>query len=103
MEERISINIHLFTINISKLKESVKKLETEYMSMGETLDKTNIKPFIDDLENMIRALELMKRYYEIFTTDLRVIQNIADTLREQDERLSIPKHDFRDGPQPIHL
>mgnify|MGYP001193043948 CR=1 FL=1 len=101
MGERISLNFALFKDNIIDLKNALTSLDPS-MNTNETLDKTNIKPFINDLENTVRALELLIEYKEIFSSDLDVLEDVGEKIREQDLRLSqVPQHDIRDGYQPI--
>lgn len=101
MSDRISLNIALFKDNVISLRNSVTSIDGQ-MSTSETFDKTNIKPFIDDLENMIRALELLMQYKELFQADLETLDDVGEKIREQDIRLSqVQRHDIRDGYQPI--
>lgn len=102
MSEQICINIGVFNSNMTELRGSVNKLATAYMSTGESLDKTNIKPFLNDLENAIRALELLKEYQQLFTSDLSVIEDVANKIREKDEELST-QQTTSSGPQPARV
>lgn len=103
MSEKISLNYGLFKGNMNDLKTSVNKLESS-MSKSESFDKTNITPFINDLENMISALEMLERYKSLFLEDIEVINDAGEKLKEQDEVLSqTRRHDIRDGYQPIQI
>lgn len=101
MSDTISLNFALYKDNLIRLKNSVTSLDGQ-MSTSETLDKTNIKPFIDDLENTIRALELLIEYKKIFHSDLEILNDLGEKIRDQDIKLSqVQHHDIRDGYQPI--
>lgn len=103
MSERISLNIALFKDNVISLKNSVQNLEGK-MSTNQTFDQTNIKPFINDLENTIRSLDLLNEYKTMFLSDIEVLEDIGEKIREQDLRLSqVQHHDIRDGYKPIQL
>ncbi|MBO1002419.1 hypothetical protein ACFSKI_04560 [Pseudogracilibacillus auburnensis] len=101
MGEKISLNIDMFQDNMNELRNAVNHLGN-YMDKAETLEKTNIPLFLNDLENMITALEFLDEYKLLFQEDLVVVNDIAEKIREQDERLSkVQKDDLRDGYQPI--
>ncbi len=101
MSEKISLNIALFKDNVISLRNSVTSVDGQ-MSTSETLEKTNITPFIDDLENTIRALELLIEYKAMFQADLEVLEDVGEKIREKDLQLSqVQQHDIRDGYQPI--
>lgn len=101
MGEKISLNVELFQDSMNELRNAVNHLGN-YMDKAETLEKTNIPLFLNDLENMITALEFLDEYKLLFQEDLVVVNDIAEKIREQDERLSkVQKDDLRDGYQPI--
>ncbi len=101
MSEKISLNIALFKDNVISLRNSVTSVDGQ-MSTSETLEKTNITPFIDDLENTIRALELLIEYKAMFQADLEVLEDVGEKIREKDTQLSqVQRHDIRDGYQPL--
>lgn len=101
MSEKISLNIALFKDNVTSLRNSVTSIDGQ-MSTSETLEKTNITPFIDDLENTIRALELLIEYKALFQADLEVLEDVGEKIREKDTQLSqVQRHDIRDGYQPL--
>lgn len=101
MSEKISLNIALFKDNVISLRNSVTSVDGQ-MSTSETLEKTNITPFIDDLENTIRALELLIEYKAMFQADLEVLEDVGEKIREKDTQLSqVQQHDIRDGYQPL--
>ncbi|MEI3613013.1 TIGR04197 family type VII secretion effector [Pseudogracilibacillus sp. SO30301A] len=87
MSEKISLNIALFKDNVISLRNSVTSIDGQ-MSTSETLEKTNITPFIDDLENTIRALELLIEYKALFQADLEVLEDVGEKIREKDTQLS---------------
>jgi|SRR5690625_705126 len=100
MSEQISLNIDLFRQNVSNLQETIEELDGK-MKTNETFETTNIKPFIDDLEQTIRALELLDEYKELFQTDLRTLSELGEQIREQDERLADRQDDLGDGYRPL--
>ncbi|MGY0691180.1 TIGR04197 family type VII secretion effector [Virgibacillus sp. FSP13] len=102
MGEEVGINIGVFRSNVKNLRSSLSDLESG-IKTSRTFDKTNITPFMDDLENTIKAIELLKKYKTLLDTDITTLGEVGERMRENDERLAsyasnnIPVS----GPQPI--
>lgn len=90
----ISFNEEDFNEKIGFLEEAILEMESK-LTTGQTLDKTNVKPFMKDLENLVRTLEVLQTYKGMFEQDLIEIRKVGDGLIDQDEALS--KHDVQDG------
>lgn len=100
MAEEVGINIGVFQSNISKLGSSVVSIESS-IKTNYTFDKTNIKPFMDDLENTIEAIQLLQKYKTLLDSDIDTLENVGDKMKENDERLAALTTDHVFGPQPI--
>lgn len=87
MANEIKLNIELINSNIDKLRSSVDHLESN-INGNESFQGTNIKPFIEDLENLIKAIELLNKYKAMFYDDLIGMEKVAEELRQQDEKLA---------------
>ncbi|WP_371069048.1 TIGR04197 family type VII secretion effector [Sediminibacillus sp. JSM 1682029] len=98
MAEEVGINMDVFRSNIKKLQSSVSGLESG-MKTNRSFDKTNIKPFIDDLENTIKAIELLEEYKTLLISDINTLEETGEKMREKDEELARPMNNM--GPQQI--
>ncbi|WP_153463044.1 TIGR04197 family type VII secretion effector [Sediminibacillus terrae] len=98
MAEEVGINIDVFRSNIKKLQSSVSGLESG-MKTNRSFEKTNIKPFIDDLENTIKAIELLEEYKTLLISDINTLEETGEKMREKDEELARPMNNM--GPQQI--
>lgn len=97
--EVVGIEVGGFQSSIAKLKTSVSSIESS-IKTNYAFDKTNIKPFVDDLENTIEAIELLKRYKKLLNSDIDTLENVGETMRDNDERIAASTGDGI-GPQPI--
>ncbi|WP_106496023.1 TIGR04197 family type VII secretion effector [Lentibacillus sp. Marseille-P4043] len=100
MGEEVGINIGVFRSNVKNLRSSLSDLESG-IKTSRTFDKTNITPFIDDLENTIKAIELLKKYKTLLDTDITTLGDIGEKMRETDENLGKQPSGITNGPQPI--
>ncbi|MFC4618229.1 hypothetical protein ACFO4N_05740 [Camelliibacillus cellulosilyticus] len=88
MEKEVSINLGIFQETINDLRSSALELDSGF-SKGYSLDQTNIPPFVKDLERMIKAVELFERYRDqILISDIKTLENVGESLRQQDDALS---------------
>ncbi|MFB1099715.1 TIGR04197 family type VII secretion effector [Terribacillus sp. JSM ZJ617] len=86
MAKEVAINMEVFESNVSSLKASAEALLfSEHKSY--TLEKTNIAPFTKDLEQMIKALELLDKYKTLLTQDIQTLKEVGETMRDTDEQL----------------
>ncbi len=99
MANKVSINIGVFQENIGNLRTAITNVDSGIQT-SEAFDKTNIEPFIKDLENLIQSIELLEKYKTLFNTDIDTLEGVGESLREQDERLS-QHYGINDGNQPI--
>lgn len=103
MSETISLDIDEFNLKMDELKSGVDQVK-EVISKSETLDKTNIDPFVENLSIMIESLELLERYKSmVVSEDIPFMKKKVNDLVEQDEKLSVQTIDSKDGPQPAHV
>lgn len=83
----ISFNETEFNGKVESFENAIADIESK-MSKGETLDKTNLKPFVKDLENLVRTLEILEKYRDMLQQDITGIKNIGEGLKNQDAALS---------------
>ncbi|WP_010532269.1 TIGR04197 family type VII secretion effector [Lentibacillus jeotgali] len=100
MTKEIGINMGVFSSNISKLRSSVSALDGS-IKKDWTYNKTNISPLTNDLENTIRAMELLKRYISLMEADINTLEIIGERLQEIDDRLGDQIESMPNNPQPI--
>src|SRR5690625_6556293 len=100
MAEEVGINIGVFQSNTSKLRSSVSGIEGS-IKTNYTFDKTNIKPFMDDLENTIEAIQLLQKYKTLLDSDIDTLKNVGEKMKENDEILAAitTDTDHVTGPQ----
>ncbi|MBT2598933.1 MULTISPECIES: TIGR04197 family type VII secretion effector [unclassified Oceanobacillus] len=96
----IGVNIGGFQSTITNLRTSVFSLESS-LKTNYTFNKTNIKPFVEDLENTIEAIELLQRYKKLLETDIDTLENVGETMKENDERIARLTNDMT-GAKPIN-
>ncbi|MEN1967635.1 TIGR04197 family type VII secretion effector [Lentibacillus sp. N15] len=99
MSEKVSIDIGTFNSNIKKLRSSLAGLEIG-IEKDRSFDKTNITPFTDDLENTMKAIELLSKYKNMLDTDITTLEGVGESMKENDERLAAMQADIN-GPQPL--
>lgn len=103
MSELIEIDIGSFNEKMESLKTSVEQIN-QVISKSETLDKTNIEPFVENLSLMIESLELLERYKGMVASeDVPFIKKKVSDLVAQDEELSLKTIDSHSGPQAIRV
>ncbi|MFJ6414150.1 TIGR04197 family type VII secretion effector [Terribacillus saccharophilus] len=85
MGKEVAINMEVFESNVSSLKASAEALLfSQHKSY--TLEKTNIAPFTKDLEQMIKAIELLEKYKAMLTEDIQTLKEVGETMRDTDEQ-----------------
>ncbi|WP_366249416.1 TIGR04197 family type VII secretion effector [Terribacillus aidingensis] len=86
MGKEVAINMEVFESNVSSLKASAESLLfSQHKSY--TLEKTNIAPFTKDLEQMVKAIELLDKYQSFLTQDIQTLKEVGETMRDTDEQL----------------
>lgn len=98
----VGINYDLFQTAINHLNNSVTALESS-MKTNRTFEKTNITPFTNDLENIIKAVELLNRYKQVLIQDISTLQDIGEQMKQKDEELAGRTNQVSDGPIPIRM
>lgn len=100
MIEKLSINPGEFQSNISALRPSAAGIESG-IKTSRSFNQTNIKPFTKDLEHVIRAMGLLKRYQTLLNSDIDILEQTGEKIKENDERLAATSTIDVDGPQPL--
>lgn len=93
----VSINIGLFRSNISHLRDSLSGLDST-IKTSRTFDKTNISPFTDDLENIIKATELIGKYKTLLDEDIKTLESVGEQMRERDEEIANSNQSVSSNP-----
>lgn len=100
MTEKISIDYNDFQSNVSALKSSASNIKSS-METNRTFDNTNIKPLIKDLEHIIKAIELIKKYQGSLHTDIDTLEQIGEKIKENDQKIAEANKIHGTGPQPL--
>ncbi|MFP7168907.1 TIGR04197 family type VII secretion effector [Terribacillus sp. 7520-G] len=86
MGKEVAINMEVFETNVSSLKASAEALLfSQHKSY--ILEKTNISPFTKDLEQMVKAIELLDKYKTLLAQDIQTLKEVGETIRDTDEQL----------------
>lgn len=85
---------------VSTLRSSTSSIQIN-MSTNRSFTKTNITPFTKDLEKVIRAVELLKQYRTLLISDIDILEQTIEKIRENDERISKTTSMTSDGPRPL--
>ncbi|WP_164216040.1 TIGR04197 family type VII secretion effector [Virgibacillus sp. YIM 98842] len=96
----VGINFDVFRSNVDNLRSSASNLESS-IKTSRTFDKTNISPFIDDLENIIQAAELIDKYKTLLNEDINTLEHVGEQMRQNDEELANRNNYVSHGPQPL--
>lgn len=76
----------VFNSNLVKLRISAANLKCPNKVNG--FRKTNIKPFINDLEQVAEAMSLLNKYKKILETDITLLDRTGTSIQELDTQLS---------------
>ncbi|WP_066074075.1 TIGR04197 family type VII secretion effector [Neobacillus soli] len=91
MSGEIGINIDLFRTNVEKLKSSLTGLQMD-SSKNRSFNQTNIDPFKEDLQNVIKTIQLLEKYKALLGTDIYTLQKTGESIRENDEHVAKMLH-----------
>lgn len=91
MTERIHIHVDLLTSHIKRLERAMKNVDS-CLSESEIIDYTNIKPYVNDLENMLKMIQIITMYKAMFQTDTETLAQVSATFTEQDQQLAKEYH-----------
>ncbi|SRR5690625_921503 len=99
MSNEISINISHFKGITQNMNSSMNKVDCN-VDTSESLDKTNLAPFTENLEVLIELISTLDEYKALFGRDIDILNSVGESLQEQDEQLatSTPQ---AGGNQPI--
>lgn len=100
MTEKVGINPSEFQSSISVLRSSASDIRSG-IKTNRTFNKTNISPLIKDLEHVIKAIELIKRYQTLLSSDIDTLEQTGEQIKENDERLAAISKSNVNGSQPI--
>lgn len=101
MAGEVGINMGVFQSNVSHLRSSASSIESS-IKTSTTFDKTNIQPFTKDLENVIKAVELLQKYKTLLYADITALESTGETMQENDKKLAQAHNPISGpGPQPI--
>lgn len=95
MAEEVGIKINEFDSNISALRTAVSSINSSMKTTRE-FEKTDLKPFMKDLETTIDAIKLLERYKQMLDSDVNTLDNVGKEMVENDEHLAKVS-----GPQPM--
>lgn len=96
----VGINIDIFRSNVDNLRNSVTDLESK-IKTNRTFEKTNITPFINDLENIIKSVELINKYKLMLDQDISILKDVGEQMKENDEELASRNSHIIYGPKTI--
>ncbi|MFC0015758.1 MULTISPECIES: TIGR04197 family type VII secretion effector [Allobacillus] len=99
MNKEVGIHSDQFQSLTSSLRASVSGIDG--IRTNRSFHQTNSKPFTNDLENIVRAIELIQRYQELMHSDVDVLMKTGEEIKEQDRKLSEINGIAMDGPRPI--
>lgn len=101
MGEEIKLNKGLYNSHLDNLNTAVTDVEGT-IEKNLVFDKTNITPFTNDLENTIKAIELLDRYKQLFIDDIAIFREKGEILSQQDEQLAQnTRNAMHNGNQPM--
>lgn len=87
MSKEVGINIELFQANVEKLSSSLTSLQTNLLKT-KSFSNTNITPFTEDLQNVVKAMELLEKYKLILEADIITLKQTGESVMENDERVA---------------
>ncbi|GAB3799652.1 TIGR04197 family type VII secretion effector [Virgibacillus kimchii] len=98
----VGINHGEFRSNVENLRNSVTALDSK-IKTNRTFEKTNISPFTNDLENIIRAVELINKYKTLLNDDISILEDVGEQMKQNDEELASRNHHVSNGFQPLRM
>ncbi|WP_373895119.1 TIGR04197 family type VII secretion effector [Virgibacillus sp. CBA3643] len=95
MAEEVGIKISEFNSNISNLRSAVSSINSS-IKLTREFEKTDLKPFMNDLETTLESIKLLERYKQMMDSDINALDNVGKEMVENDEQLAKVS-----GPQPM--
>lgn len=99
MSKDISVNVSVFKGNIANLQTSMRGVDCQ-IDTNESLEKTNLAPFTDNLEALVQLLTILDNYKMLFEKDVQILDQIGEDIQEQDEKLATSNHHYS-GHEPV--
>lgn len=87
MSEQIKIQTDEFETVTASMKSSAGNISSS-MKTNQTLDRTNIDPFIKGLEHTIQAIGLLENYKSLLTSDVTILKDTGRTIQETDAKIA---------------
>ncbi len=87
MSKHIQIHVDAFTSHINKLERAILNVD-ERMLKDEAFECTNIKPYVNDLENTKKLIQILQEYKKLFQADIETLNTISVSFKEKDEQLA---------------
>lgn len=87
MAVEVSIDKDRFDLSISKLRSAVFSINSSIKTSRE-FGKTNLTPFIYDLETTIDAIKLLDKYKQMLDVDINILDSIGEKMVENDEQIA---------------
>ncbi|MGG3965540.1 TIGR04197 family type VII secretion effector [Heyndrickxia faecalis] len=82
----IKLNVELFNSNIEQLQAAVSDMETNLIKTT-SFDQTNINPFKEELKQVTKAMELLRKYKSILEADIQTLRKTGESIRKLDEQI----------------
>jgi len=87
MSEEITLQYESLQQKINALKKSISQID-DNIPTSNTFQTTNIEPFIYDLENFRKSLELLQAYKKVLHHDMDMLEKATATIQQKDAQLS---------------
>ncbi|AEH52960.1 TIGR04197 family type VII secretion effector [Heyndrickxia coagulans] len=90
----IKLNVELFNSNIEQLQAAVSDMETNLIKTT-SFDQTNINPFKEELKQVTKAMELLRKYKSILEADIQTLKNTGESIKKLDEQIEKSYDNYR--------
>lgn len=90
----IKLNVELFDSNIEQLQAAVSDMETNLIKTT-SFDQTNINPFKEELKQVTKAMELLRKYKSILEADIQTLKNTGESIKKLDEQIEKSYDNYR--------
>lgn len=88
MSGEIRIEMKVFESTIKQLSSALLQVDIG-LKTNETFKQTNIKPLTNDLESLVRSIELLEKYKLLLQNDIELLQTVGQSLHNQDKDIAI--------------
>ncbi|AVD55626.1 TIGR04197 family type VII secretion effector [Heyndrickxia coagulans] len=90
----IKLNVELFNSNIEQLRAAVSDMETNLIKTT-SFDQTNINPFKEELKQVTKVMELLRKYKSILEADIQTLKNTGEAIKKLDEQIEKSYDNYR--------